>query len=56
MFGTPLTQDSIKAETAYRLERARREFWSPRRRARAEQADRTRPRRARRAFRAITAA
>ena len=39
MFGIPLTPDSIKAETAYRLERTKRAFWSARRRERPEQAD-----------------
>jgi hypothetical protein len=38
MFGTPLTPDSIKAETAYRLERTKRAFRSARRRERPEQA------------------
>ncbi|WP_405067683.1 hypothetical protein OG558_39865 [Kribbella sp. NBC_01510] len=38
MFGTPLTPESIKAETAYRLERAKRAFRSARRRERPEQA------------------
>lgn len=38
MFGTPLTPDLIKAETAYRLERTKRAFWSARRRKRPEQA------------------
>ncbi|MEU4293346.1 hypothetical protein AB0E63_34425 [Kribbella sp. NPDC026596] len=38
MFGTPLTPDSIKAETAYRLERTKRAFQSARRRERPEQA------------------
>ncbi len=34
MFGTPMTPNSIKAETAYRLERTKREFRSARRRDR----------------------
>ena len=55
MFGTPLTPDSIKAETAYRLERTK-PFWSARRRKRPEQAGRPQPRRARRAFRPTAAA
>lgn len=43
MFGTPLTPDTIRAETAYRLERTKRAFWSARRRKRPEQADSARP-------------
>ena len=38
MFGPPLTPESIKAETAYRLERTKRDFRSARRRERPEQA------------------
>ena len=38
MFGTPLTPDLIKAETAYRLERTKRAFRPARRRERPEQA------------------
>jgi len=41
MFGTPLTPDSIKAETSYRLERTKREFRSAQRRERAERAGRS---------------
>ena len=43
MFGTPLTPDLIKAETAYRLERTKRAFWSARRRERPEHAGPARP-------------
>jgi hypothetical protein len=56
MFSTPLTPDLIKAETAYQLERAKREFRSSHRRKRAERAGRPQPRRARRAFRPTAAA
>ncbi|TCO12844.1 hypothetical protein EV652_12815 [Kribbella steppae] len=55
MFGAPLTPDSIKAETAYRLERTKRAFWFARRRERPEQAGRPQPRRARHALRPTAA-
>ena len=43
MLGTPLSPELIKAETAYRLERTRRAFWSARRRECPEQVAPARP-------------
>jgi hypothetical protein len=56
MFNTPLNPDSIKAETAYRFERTKRDFRSANRRQRAERASQPEPRHARRALRPTTAA
>lgn len=53
MFMTP---QSIKAETAYKLERTKRQFRTTSRRARAAQAERPEPGLARRADRYTTAA
>ena len=52
----PLSPDLIKAETTYRLERAKRDFRSADRRHRADQAGRPQSRHARWVFRATTAA
>ena len=56
MFSSPLSQDLIKAETAYRNERIRREFRTPTRRERAKQAKGLTPRHARRTDRYTKAA
>ncbi|TDW17251.1 hypothetical protein [Kribbella kalugense] len=56
MFNTPLSQDFIKAESAYRLERTKRDFRSATRRQRAERASQPEPRHARRTLRPTTAA
>lgn len=56
MFNTPLSQASIKAETAYRLERTKRDFRSATRRQRAERASQPEPQHARRALLPTTAA
>jgi len=56
MFNTPLSQDTIKAETAYRLERTKREFRAATRRQHAERAQQPEPRHARRTLRPTTAA
>ena len=53
MFSSPLNQDLIKAETAYRHERIRREYGTPTRRERAK---RRASRHARRAVRYTKAA
>ena len=53
MFMTP---DSIKAETAYRQERIKREYHAKPRQEQAEQAPKPEPRHARRALRPTTAA
>ena len=53
MFNTPFTPQSIKAETAYRQERTKRDFRSLTRRARTERHE---PQHARRAVRYTTAA
>jgi len=50
MFGSPLSPASIKAETAYRMERTKREFRSTPRGERPVRAGRIRRRRARRAL------
>ncbi|WP_329003639.1 hypothetical protein OHA18_09965 [Kribbella sp. NBC_00709] len=56
MFSTPLSPDSIKAETAYRLERTKREFRSATRRQRAAKgSQQPEPRHSRRALRPTTA-
>ncbi|MGW7679526.1 hypothetical protein ACWGID_02215 [Kribbella sp. NPDC054772] len=55
MFNTPLSQDLVKAESAYRLERNRRS-WSVPRRERAERATQPESRHARRTLRPTTAA
>jgi hypothetical protein len=56
MFNTPLTPESVKAETAYRLERAKRDYRSANRRQRAERAAQPEPGLARRNLRPTTAA
>ena len=53
MFNTLFTPESVKAETAYRQERTKREFRSLRRRARAERYE---PQPTRRTVRYTTAA
>jgi hypothetical protein len=56
MFTTLFTPEAVKAETAYRLERSKREFGSAARRQRAERAAKREPRHARRTLRPTTAA
>lgn len=56
MFGAPLTPELIKAETAYRLERAKRSFRPAPRRERLERAVKPEPRPARRARRSTATA
>ncbi|NEA36249.1 hypothetical protein [Streptomyces sp. SID13031] len=50
------TLESVQAETAYRQERAKRDFGRGSRRQRQEQATKAEPRHARRALRPTTAA
>ena len=46
MFNTPLSQDTIKAETAYRLERTKRDFGSVSRKQRPAKGSQPEPRHA----------
>jgi hypothetical protein len=55
MFNTPLSQDTIKAETAYRLERTKRDFGSASRKQRPAKGSQPPSRHARRALRPTTA-
>ncbi|MFF0340022.1 hypothetical protein [Kribbella sp. NPDC004875] len=55
MFSTPLSSEFVKAETAYRQERARRSF-RPVSRQQAERASQPEPRHARRTLRPTTVA
>ncbi|MEV4266239.1 hypothetical protein [Kribbella sp. NPDC049584] len=55
MFNTPLSRDTIKAETAYRLERTKRDFGSVSRKHRPAKSSQSEPRHSRRALRPTTA-
>ncbi|WP_410785918.1 hypothetical protein [Kribbella sp. C-35] len=46
MINMPLTPDAVKAETAYRLERAKRDFRAANRRQRKERTTQSEPRHA----------